>query len=122
MTTENIFRAFLEAVKGLVEAAAVEPQFSVHYAGLPTSDLTAAMALQLIIISVADAVHIVASYRYYRLAGYKHPQAMAVALSKAGLSCLLTSLTTMVAFYRSTWSSRICRRRYLAFLPHWGWG
>ncbi len=154
------YAKFSTAVKGLVEAAAVEPQLSVHYAGLPelvafhvfigtenrvifsglflimtavlwvlfrhvsvvlwcmsipmltlvltlgvqgwiglpTSDLTAAMALLLIIISVADAVHIVASYRYYRLAGYKHPQAMAVAMSKAGLSCLLTSLTTMVAF------------------------
>ena len=68
------------------------------WSGLPSSDLAAAMALLLIIIGVADAVHIMAEYRHYRLRGYEHASAISESLSKAGLSCLLTSLTTMVAF------------------------
>lgn len=68
------------------------------WSGQPSSDLAAAMSLLLIIIGVADAVHIMAEYRHYRLVGQPHPKAIAEAMSKAGLSCLLTSLTTMVAF------------------------
>lgn len=68
------------------------------WSGLPSSDLAAAMALLLIIIGVADAVHIMAEYRRHRLGGDDHTKAIAESMSKAGLSCLLTSLTTMVAF------------------------
>ncbi|WP_019606267.1 efflux RND transporter permease subunit [Teredinibacter turnerae] len=68
------------------------------WSGQPSSDLAAAMSLLLIIIGVADAVHIMAEYRHGRLIGQPHPEAIAQAMSKAGLSCLLTSLTTMVAF------------------------
>lgn len=66
--------------------------------GMPMSSLSQAMLLLIILISVADAVHILSSYRLSRLNGYDHESSMSLAFSKAAFSCFLTTLTTVVGF------------------------
>lgn len=70
----------------------------VGMSGTPMSSLSQAMILLVILISVADVVHLLSSYRLSRQGGFDHESAMSLAFSKAGYSCFLTTLTTVVGF------------------------
>ena len=73
--------------------------------GMPLTSLSQAMLLLVILISVADVVHLVSAYRYERLQDRDHSSAMTLAFEKAGFSCFLTTLTTVVGFM-SLWVAK----------------
>ncbi len=66
--------------------------------GMPMSSLSQAMLLLVILISVADTVHVLSSYQLSRLNGHDHESSMSLAFSKAAFSCFLTTLTTVIGF------------------------
>ena len=49
-----------------------------------------------IAVGVADAVHILSGYLYFRRVGEEHQQALRSVFKKSGLACFLTSLTTAI--------------------------
>lgn len=71
---------------------------TIGWLNVPTSSLTDAMKLMVILISTADAIHIISSYRYHRQQGHAYADAIARAYARAGTACFLTSLTTVIGF------------------------
>lgn len=78
---------------------------TIGWSGIPTSSLTDAMTLMLILISAADSIHILSGYRFELLQGHTHKESLSIAFSKVGVSCFLTSLTTVVGF-SSLWIAK----------------
>ncbi|MBC8258743.1 MAG: MMPL family transporter [SAR324 cluster bacterium] len=68
------------------------------------SGMTMTMMLNIIIflvlaIGVADTVHILSGYLFFRNRGENHEQALRSVFRKTALACLLTSITTMIGMF-----------------------
>ena len=68
------------------------------YLGSSLSLLTSTLPTLLMVISVADAVHLVLRYKQSRIAGEARPIASEMALRHTFYPCALTSLTTIIGF------------------------
>ncbi len=65
---------------------------------LPMSSLINPLFLLLIVISVADSVHILSAYRFFMREGHEHDESIRLAMIRTGKSCCLTTLTTLIGF------------------------
>lgn len=65
-------------------------------AGLPASTFITLTVLLILTIGMADAIHIMSGYLFFRHEGYDNDAAIKAAYQKAGLPCLLTAVTTIV--------------------------
>ena len=63
--------------------------------GIPTSQLLALSAMLVLAVGVADCVHVMSEYLYYRRADLTHEEALSKSYEKTGVPILLTTLTTM---------------------------
>lgn len=63
------------------------------------------MPLIIIVISIADSVHIIFDYRSFRNSGLRKRQAIHAAINKLFKPCLFTSLTTAIAFMAFNFST-----------------
>lgn len=70
----------------------------IGWTGVPSSSLSDPMILLIVLISVADVVHFVASYKHHRMIGMPHQESLSNAFAKAGWSCFLTTFTTVIGF------------------------
>ncbi|MCG8311843.1 MAG: MMPL family transporter [Pseudomonadales bacterium] len=66
--------------------------------GIPLSSLANPLMLLIIVISVADAVHILAACKHHRQNGDSAEVACSTALAKTGMACFVTSVTTIAGF------------------------
>lgn len=64
--------------------------------GLPASAFVVLTVLLILTIGMADAIHIMSGYLYFRNEGHDSPSSIKAAYEKAGLPCLLTAITTMI--------------------------
>jgi len=64
--------------------------------GLKMNLMVNITVLLILVVGVADAVHILSGYLYFRNQGEDHPSAMRSTYEKSGLAVFLTSLTTGV--------------------------
>lgn len=71
---------------------------AIGWIGVPTSSLSEPMVLFVILISVADSVHLISTFNFHRQKGDVTKQALKCAFRKAGLSCFFTTFTTVVGF------------------------
>ena len=62
--------------------------------GLTMSMMVALLSVLILVVGIADSVHILSGYAFFRGQGSDHARAMAQVYGKSGLACLLTSLTT----------------------------
>ena len=70
----------------------------IGWTGVPSSSLSDPMILLIVLISVSDVVHFVASYKHHRMIGMPHQESLSNAFAKAGWSCFLTTFTTVIGF------------------------
>lgn len=70
----------------------------IGWTGVPSSSLSDPMILLIVLISVADVVHFIASYKHHRMMGMQHQESLSNAFAKAGWSCFLTTITTVIGF------------------------
>ncbi len=63
--------------------------------GIESSTLISLTVMLIVAVGVADCVHVMSSYMYFRSFGHKHEIALAKAYGKTGLPILLTTITTM---------------------------
>ncbi|MCP4024330.1 MAG: MMPL family transporter, partial [Desulfobacteraceae bacterium] len=71
------------------------------------SNIAMSAMLQIIIflslsVGIADSVHILSGYLFFRNQNYDHKTALNAVMKKSGLACLLTSLTTAVGLLSLT--------------------
>lgn len=64
------------------------------WVGMKMSMMISVLMLLLLVVGIADAVHILSGYLYFRRTGMEHPEAMRAVFAKSGVACMLTSLTT----------------------------
>ena len=63
--------------------------------GLESSTLISLTVMLIVAVGVADCVHVMSSYVYFRRNGHDHEPALSKAYGKTGLPILLTTITTM---------------------------
>ena len=63
--------------------------------GLESSTLISLTVMLIVAVGVADCVHVMSSYVYFKKAGCDHEVALSKAYGKTGLPILLTTITTM---------------------------
>jgi predicted RND superfamily exporter protein len=63
--------------------------------GLESSTLISLTVMLIVAVGVADCVHVMSSYVYFRRNGHEHEPALSKAYGKTGLPILLTTITTM---------------------------
>ena len=61
---------------------------------LTMSMMISLLSVLILVVGIADSVHILSGYAFFRGQGADHERAMALVYGKSGLACLLTSLTT----------------------------
>jgi hypothetical protein len=66
------------------------------FLGLTITPFIILTAFLLLTVSMADAVHLMSSYLFFRKQGCDHPLALRSAYGKASVACLLTSATTII--------------------------
>ena len=63
--------------------------------GIESSTLISLTVMLIVAVGVADCVHVMSSYVYFRREGHDHEPALSKAYGKTGLPILLTTITTM---------------------------
>ncbi|MGK0289482.1 MAG: putative RND superfamily exporter protein [bacterium] len=64
--------------------------------GATVTTMITTLILLLIVVGVADSVHILSGYLYFRNKKYDHIKSLQAVYKKSGLACFLTSLTTSI--------------------------
>jgi predicted RND superfamily exporter protein len=68
----------------------------VGWSGEPMSSMVTIIVYLILAVGVADAVHILSGYLYFRHHGQEHQQALRSTFRKSGVACVLTSVTTSI--------------------------
>lgn len=66
----------------------------VSWLGLTMNMMVQLLVMIVLVIGVADSIHIMSGYVYFRKKQYDHRSALRAVLKKSGFACMLTSLTT----------------------------
>jgi len=68
---------------------------SLSWLNLASTTLIALTVMLIIAVGVADCVHVMSSYLFFRRDGKEHDEALSMAYGKTGVPILLTTITTM---------------------------
>ncbi len=68
---------------------------AITWAGIAVTQLISLTVMLVLAVGVADCVHVMSTYLYYRRHDYDHEAALSLSYSKTGVPILLTSITTM---------------------------
>ncbi len=71
---------------------------TIGWSGLVMSDLIMMIAFFVLAVGVADAIHILSGYLFFRNQNKSHTDALQSVYKKSGLACFLTSITTAIGF------------------------
>jgi len=93
-----LFRSFAAVVWPVViiVAASVVTVAVFGWLGLKMNMMINVTVLLILVVGVADSVHILSGYLYFRNLGKKHRQALNAAYEKSGVAVFLTSITTAI--------------------------
>lgn len=93
-----LFRSFSAVIWPvlLIGLSAIMTVGTLGWIGLEMNLMINVVVLMVLVAGVADSVHILSGYIFFRNQGHDHPQAMRAVYRKSGLAILLTSLTTAV--------------------------
>ena len=64
--------------------------------GLAMNMMVTVLILLILVVGIADSIHILSGYQFFRNRHLNHRQALQAVLKKSGLACLLTSITTSI--------------------------
>jgi len=74
------------------------------FLGLTLNPFVILTAFLLLTVGMADAIHLMSGYLFYRRQGSDHASALRSAYEKASVACLLTAITTMIGMASLTLS------------------
>ncbi len=69
------------------------------WTGLMATNFTQIIVFLILAVGVADAIHILSGYIYFRGQGEDHPDTLRLVFKKSGVACFLTSLTTSIGLF-----------------------
>ena len=96
-----LFRSFAAVVwpVALIGLSIVWILGIIGWTGIHMTAMLQVIVFMCITVGVADAVHILSGYLFFRNQRLDHADAMAAVMRKSGLACLLTSVTTAVGLF-----------------------
>jgi uncharacterized protein len=68
----------------------------IGWSGTPATTMVSIIVFLVLAIGVADAVHILSGYQFFRNKGQIHKEALRSVMKKSGFACFLTSFTTCI--------------------------
>lgn len=68
----------------------------IGHSGFPQSAMLQVIIFLALTVGIADTVHILSGYLFFRNQGHEHASALRAVIKKSGLACLLTSMTTAI--------------------------
>lgn len=68
----------------------------IGWLNIPMSAMLQIIVFLALSVGIADSVHILSGYLFFRNQGMEHPSALRAVMKKSGLACLLTSVTTAI--------------------------
>ncbi len=68
----------------------------IGWSGTPASTMVSIIVFLVLAIGVADAVHILSGYQFFRNRGQIHKEALKSTMKKSGFACFMTSFTTCI--------------------------
>ncbi len=74
----------------------------IGWSDIPMSAMVQVIIFLALSVGIADSVHILSGYLFFRNKQYDHANALNAVMKKSGLACLLTSLTTSVGLLSLT--------------------
>lgn len=74
----------------------------IGWAGITMSSMVQVIIFLSLSVGIADAVHILSGYLFFRNEGLDHQEALNAVMKKSGLACLLTSITTAIGLLSLT--------------------
>ena len=80
--------------------------------GLPATPFVILTILLILTMGMADAVHVISGYLYFRNEGHDFASAMRATYEKAGLACLLTAATAMAAMLSLSYTNLVPIRNF----------
>lgn len=88
---------------------------TIGWSGLSMTDFINIIVFLLIAVGVADAVHILSGYVYFRRNGNNHDNSLKYVYKKSGFACFLTSLTTAAGLLALNFAPIIAIQRLSIF-------
>jgi len=86
----------------IVIASVIWMMGTIGWSGLMIGDTVNIIVFLLIAVGVADAIHILSGYLFFRRKGQDHEQAIRSVYKKSGFACFLTSVTTATGLFAMT--------------------
>jgi len=68
----------------------------IGWSGMPSSAMIQVIVFLALSVGIADSVHILSGYLYFRNKNFSHNDAINLVMKKSGMACFLTSLTTSI--------------------------
>jgi len=68
----------------------------IGWIGIPMSAMIQVVIFLALSVGIADSVHILSGYLFFRNQGLEHQASLGAVMKKSGLACLLTSVTTAI--------------------------
>ncbi len=75
----------------------------VGWSGIPMSQLLEIIVFLVLAIGIADVVHILSGYVFFKRQGKSHEASLSAVYQKSGMACLLTSVTTATGLMVLFW-------------------
>ncbi|MCP4158785.1 MAG: MMPL family transporter [Deltaproteobacteria bacterium] len=98
--TAIIFRSFSAVLwqLSIVVTSLIWVMGTIGWIGAVMSDLLMMVVFFVLAVGVADAIHILSGYLYFRNQNLDHTESIKSVYKKSGLACFLTSITTAIGF------------------------
>lgn len=68
----------------------------VGWVGAEMNMMISLLIMMVLVVGIADSVHILSGYQFFRKGGKAHKEAMNLTMKRSGFACMLTSVTTAV--------------------------
>ena len=68
----------------------------VSWLGVTMSMMISLIIMLILVVGIADSIHLLSGYIYFRKKNYEHMAALKTVMKRSGFACMLTSLTTAV--------------------------
>ncbi|MBU2515201.1 MMPL family transporter [bacterium] len=66
----------------------------VSWIGMTMSMMISVLIMLILVVGIADSIHILSGYQFFRRKQYDHDSALRAVMKKSGFACMLTSVTT----------------------------
>ncbi len=113
----GLFRSFSAVVwpVAIIVLSMVWVMGCIGWSGLAMTEMYNIIIFLVLAVGVADAIHMLSGYQYYRFKTLPHQEALRIVYRKSGLACFLTSITTALGLLSMVFVPIVPLQRFAVF-------